>query len=132
MGPLLIGVLNNRHLEVVAALIFGLEAARGTSINTSNIELLVDLLVGDLIHEVLNSGIEIARELLTVSLEGNLGLRERRVNDSMKKMPDPGTGVICNIISLLREGQHALICVLVALDAGRKGKPTFGPLYRRF
>ncbi len=54
----------------MALRILGLEAARGTTVNTGNMELLVDLLVSDLVHQVLNGGIKIARVLATVSLEG--------------------------------------------------------------
>ncbi len=44
-----------------------------------------------------------------------------------KKMADAGTGVIRDIIGLLCTSKHALVRILVALNVGGKGKPTFWP-----
>ncbi len=49
---------------------------------------LVKLLVQDLVHEVLDSGIKIARVLLMVGLEGQLGLCKGRVRDAIQEMAD--------------------------------------------
>ncbi len=43
-------IVNDGHLEVVSAVIAGLELPRGTTDNASNMKLLVDLVMGDLIH----------------------------------------------------------------------------------
>ncbi len=80
----------------------GTKPARGTTAKTSNIEQLVDLLMLNLIHEALNSGIKIARVRLAVSLEGQLGLCKGRVHDAVQEMADASAGVTGNMISLPR------------------------------
>ncbi len=42
-------------------------------------------------------------------------------------MADSGTGVVRDIIGLLRKSKHALVHILVTLDVGGKGKPTLQP-----
>ncbi len=88
MGPLIRQVANECHFQVVALVITGSEAARGTTAHTSNNELLVDLVMRDLVHQVLNHGIKIARVLLMVGLEGQLGLCKGRVRDVIQEMAD--------------------------------------------
>ncbi len=61
-------------------IITSVETTRGTTANTSDIELLVYLVVLNLVHQVLNGGIKIARVLITVRLKRQLGLRERGVH----------------------------------------------------
>ncbi len=87
-------------------IIAGLEAARGTTANGSNLELLVDLMVQDLIHQILNGGIKISRVLLMVGIKQQLGLCEGRICDAIQEMIDPSTGVIGSMIGLLCQGQH--------------------------
>ncbi len=67
-------------------IITSVETTRGTTANTSDIELLVYLVVLNLVHQVLNGGIKIARVHLMVSLEGYLGLCKGRVCDSGQEM----------------------------------------------
>ncbi len=50
LGPFLMQILNKGHIKVITAIVVGLEVARGSTSNTSNIELLIDLVVCDLIH----------------------------------------------------------------------------------
>ncbi len=92
--------------------------------------MLVYLVVLDLIHEVLNSGIKIARVHLVVSLKGQLGLCERRVHDTIQTVTGTGTGVLGNIICiicLLCQGQHRLIRSLVAFNIRNERQPMFWP-----
>ncbi len=81
--------------------IIGPEAARGATANASNIELLVDLVVCDLVHQVLNGGNRIVRVLLAVGLKQQLGLCKGRVHDAIKKMTDASAGVVGSIIGFL-------------------------------
>ncbi len=104
------------------------ETSRGTAANTSNNELLVDMVVLNLIHEVLNGGIEIARVCLVVSLKGQLSLCKGRISDTIEKMVDTSSGVIGSIMGLLYQGQHGLIGSLVALYICSKSKPTPRPI----
>ncbi len=53
----------------MSPVIMGLELPRSTAINTGKIKLLIDLLMGYLIHEVLNSGIKITRVFIAVGLK---------------------------------------------------------------
>ncbi len=69
-GPTLWEVTDKWHLEAVAAAVTSLEVARGTTANTNNTELLVDLVVSDLIHQVLNGDIKITRVLRLIGIEG--------------------------------------------------------------
>ncbi len=50
LGPLLGQIVDKWNLKVIVVVIMCLEASRGTTANASNIELLVDLVVGDLMH----------------------------------------------------------------------------------
>ncbi len=57
------------HLQIVSSITTGLEVTRGITANTSNAKLLVDLVVQDLVHQVLNGGIKVVRVLLTVGIK---------------------------------------------------------------
>ncbi len=61
LGPLLGLVNDSMHLEAFALV---LESLGSNVPNASNVEMLVDLLVQDLIGQVLHQGIKIARKLV--------------------------------------------------------------------
>ncbi len=94
--------------------IVGLKVSGSAADYTSNMKWLVNLLVLDLVHEVLNSGIKITRVLFAVGLKGQLGLDKGQVGDSIEEMPDASTRVMGGIINFLCQGQHRLVCLLVA------------------
>ncbi len=107
--------------------ITGLKAADSVTAHACNMKGLVKLLVQDLVHEVLDSGIKIARVLLMVGLEGQLGLGKGRVGNSINEMMDESTRVIGSVISFLHQDQHRLVCLLVAFNICIKCESTSWP-----
>ncbi len=74
LHPFFASVADKEHLKIVPFIILDLEGLRGTAANASNVKLLVDLLMKNLIYQVLNSDINIARVLVMVSIKQQLGL----------------------------------------------------------
>ncbi len=106
--PLFGEVADKWYLEVISAVITGLELLDGTTSNMSNIKLLVYLLVGHLIHKVVYRGIKVARVLIVVSLKGQLGLGLEGVCNIIQEMEEKRTWIVGNIICLLCQGHHGL------------------------
>ncbi len=64
-----------------------------------------------------------------VCLKGQLDLCKGRVCDTIQEMMDPSAGVVGGIVGLLCQGQHRLICSLVAFNVCGKCEPTRKVLY---
>ncbi len=60
------------HFEIAPSIILGLEDPRGTTTITNNVKLLVDLVMGDLVHQVLNSGIILQENWSWLASSNNL------------------------------------------------------------
>ncbi len=119
--------MDKGHLEVITAVIMGFDVPDSAAVNTSNVKLLVDLLMSHLIHQILDSGIKIARVLIMVGLKGQLGLGQQGVHDTFQEMADVDTGIVGNIFHLLYQGQHRLIVCLDAFNIIEKGKSPMQP-----
>ncbi len=128
MRPLIRHLVNERHLEVIALVITDSDMARGATANTSNMKLLVDLMVLALVYQVLNSGIKIARILLVVHVKGQLGLCKGRVHDTIQEMADASAGVIGGIISLKKRANMDWYAFLWHSTYMVNVNPRFGPL----
>ncbi len=81
---------------------------------------MIKLLVQDLIGQVLDHGIKVARILLVVIIKGQLGGYKQGIIDAIKKMVHPYARIAGSIIILLDKGQHGLVISLVVLNISHK------------
>ncbi len=72
-------------LNIVATVVMSLKTTRDTTSTTCNIELLVDLVVGNLVHQVLKGGIKISKVLSAVGLDRQLGLGKGGVYNNIQE-----------------------------------------------
>ncbi len=123
LGPILWWISDQGHLKIVSAVILGLELQNGATPYASNIKLLVDFLWATWFIKYSTVASKLPKYWFKLTLRDKLAC----ASNIIQEMMEMSTRIVCNVVGIPYQNQHALVSSLVALNISSNGGVSMQP-----